>query len=348
MGVLTQPFWRARRVLVTGHTGFKGGWLCSWLKSLGAEVTGYALPPATTPSLFEVAKVADGLRASILGDIRDLARLKDVFAQAQPEVVLHLAAQPLVRASYIDPVETYSTNVLGTVNVLEAARGTPSVRAIVNVTSDKCYENREWVWGYREHEAMGGHDPYSSSKGCAELVAAAYRRSFNLPLASARAGNVIGGGDWSADRLVPDILKALAAGSPVEIRNPNATRPWQHVLEPLRGYLMLAERVFQQPGEFADGWNFGPRDEDCQPVAAVVSALVDAWGGQASWRAQPGAHPHEAGYLKLDSSKAHARLGWRPARSLAEGLALTVEWHRAWLAGEDMNSLTIRQIAQHG
>ena len=343
-----QQFWRARRVLLTGHTGFKGGWLCSWLKSLGAEVTGYALPPATTPSLFEAAKVGDGLRASIMGDIRDLARLKDVFAQAQPEVVLHLAAQPLVRASYIDPVETYSTNVLGTVNVLEAARGTPSVRAIVNVTSDKCYENREWVWGYREHEAMGGHDPYSSSKGCAELVAAAYRRSFNLPLASARAGNVIGGGDWSADRLVPDILKALAAGSPVEIRNPNATRPWQHVLEPLRGYLMLAERVFQQPGEFADGWNFGPRDEDCQPVAAVVSAVVGAWGGDASWRAQPGAHPHEAGYLKLDSSKAHARLGWRSARSLAEGVALTVEWHRAWLAGEDMNSLTLRQIQNHG
>ena len=343
-----QQFWRARRVLLTGHTGFKGGWLCSWLKSLGAEVTGYALPPATTPSLFEAAKVGDGLRASIMGDIRDLARLKDVFAQAQPEVVLHLAAQPLVRASYIDPVETYSTNVLGTVNVLEAARGTPSVRAIVNVTSDKCYENREWVWGYREHEAMGGHDPYSSSKGCAELVAAAYRRSFNLPLASARAGNVIGGGDWSADRLVPDILKALAAGSPVEIRNPSATRPWQHVLEPLRGYLMLAERVFQQPGEFADGWNFGPRDEDCQPVAAVVSAVVGAWGGDASWRAQPGAHPHEAGYLKLDSSKAHARLGWRSARSLAEGVALTVEWHRAWLAGEDMNSLTLRQIQNHG
>jgi CDP-glucose 4,6-dehydratase len=346
-GVVMQLFWRGRRVLVTGHTGFKGGWLCVWLKALDADVTGYALAPSTSPSLFETARVGEGLR-SVIGDIRDLAHLKKIFAEARPEILIHMAAQPLVRASYVDPVETYSTNVQGTVNVFEAARGTPTLRAIVNVTSDKAYENREWAWGYRETDPMGGHDPYSSSKGCAELVAAAYRRSFKLPLASARAGNVIGGGDWSADRLVPDILKALAAGQPVEIRNPAAIRPWQHVLEPLRGYLLLAERVHEHPTEFAEGWNFGPRDEDCQPVSSIVSTLVESWGGKAAWRAQPGEHPHEAGYLKLDSSKARARLGWRPKTSLAEGLALTAEWHRAWLAGEDMNSLTLRQIEHHG
>ena len=348
VGIVQADFWQGRRVFLTGHTGFKGSWLALWLRRLGARVYGYALAPDTQPSLYEQARVAEALAHSTIADVRDGAALASALHQAQPEVLIHMAAQALVRESYADPVGTYATNVMGTVHLLEAVRQVPSVRAVVVVTTDKCYENREWVWGYREHEAMGGHDPYSSSKGCAELVAAAYRRSFNLPLASARAGNVIGGGDWSADRLVPDILKALAAGSPVEIRNPSATRPWQHVLEPLRGYLMLAERVFQQPGEFADGWNFGPRDEDCQPVAAVVSAVVGAWGGDASWRAQPGAHPHEAGYLKLDSSKAHARLGWRSARSLAEGVALTVEWHRAWLAGEDMNSLTLRQIQNHG
>ena len=342
-----KQFWRGRRVLVTGHTGFKGGWLCLWLKALGAEVTGYALAPATNPSLFEVARVGEGLR-SVIADIRDLPTLKKTFAAAQPEIVIHMAAQPLVRASYANPVETYATNVLGTVNVLEAARTAPSVKAIVNVTSDKCYENREWVWGYRENESMGGHDPYSSSKGCAELVTSAYRRSFGLPLASARAGNVIGGGDWSADRLVPDILKSLAADQPVEIRNPNAIRPWQHVLEPLRGYLMLAARVHGHSSEFAEGWNFGPRDEDCRPVSEIVATLVDAWGGKAAWGAQPGEHPHEAGYLKLDSSKARTRLGWSPRTSLAEGLAMTVAWHRAWLAGEDMNSLTLRQIEHHG
>ena len=342
-----EQFWCCRRVLVTGHTGFKGGWLCLWLKALGAEVMGYALAPATNPSLFEVARVGEGLR-SVIADIRDLPTLKKTFAAAQPEIVIHMAAQPLVRASYANPVETYATNVLGTVNVLEAARTAPSVKAIVNVTSDKCYENREWVWGYRENEAMGGHDPYSSSKGCAELVTSAYRRSFGLPLASARAGNVIGGGDWSADRLVPDILKSLAADQPVEIRHPNAIRPWQHVLEPLRGYLMLAARVHGHSSEFAEGWNFGPRDEDCRPVSEIVATLVDAWGGKAAWGAQPGEHPHEAGYLKLDSSKARTRLGWSPRTSLAEGLAMTVAWHRAWLAGEDMNSLTLRQIEYHG
>jgi len=342
-----ERFWRDRLVLVTGHTGFKGGWLCSWLKLLGAKVTGYALAPSSTPDLFSVAKVGTGM-TSVTGDIRDLASLKRAFATAQPEVVIHMAAQPLVRASYADPVETYSTNVLGTVNVLEAIRSTPSVRAVVNVTSDKCYDNREWVWGYRESDPMGGYDPYSSSKGCAELVTAAYRRSFHLPLASARAGNVIGGGDWSVDRLVPDVLKSLQDELPIQIRNPSAIRPWQHVIEPLRGYLMLAQRVYEDPTRFAEGWNFGPRSDDCQPVSVVVSQLAAQWGGHVEWHSQAGDHPHEAGYLKLDSSKAFARLGWSPKTSLAEGLKMTIDWHRAWLAGEDMRLFTIRQIENHG
>jgi CDP-glucose 4,6-dehydratase len=340
-------FWRGRRVFLTGHTGFKGGWMSLWLQRLGAEVTGFALEAPTRPSLFEVASVSDGMH-SVSGDIRDLPALQAAMLEARPEVVFHLAAQPLVRASYDDPIGTYATNVMGTLHVLQAARQIASLRAVVAVTTDKCYENREWVWPYRENEAMGGHDPYSSSKGCAELVTAAYRRSFQLPLASARAGNVIGGGDWSKDRLVPDILKALETAHSLEIRSPHSIRPWQHVLEPLRGYLMLAESVYNQPAEFAGGWNFGPRDEDCQPVSEIVSALVDAWGSQASWQMQAGEHPHEAGYLKLDSSKAYVRLGWRPKLSLAEGLAMTVEWHRAWLAGQDMNSLTLRQIQHHG
>jgi CDP-glucose 4,6-dehydratase len=345
--VMDTSFWHNRRVFITGHTGFKGGWLSLWLQQFGAKVTGYALPPSTNPSLFEVAKVASGM-TSIIGDIRDLPRLRSVLAEADPEVVFHLAAQPLVRASYADPIETYSTNVMGTVNLFEAVRSLTSVKALVNVTSDKAYENREWVWGYRETDPMGGYDPYSSSKGCAELVASAYRRSFSLPLASARAGNVIGGGDWSADRLVPDVLAALANGRPVEIRNPSATRPWQHVLEPLRGYLTLAERLFKEPTAFAEGWNFGPDDESCQPVSAVVAECVEAWGGGTAWRSQSGEHPHEAGFLKLDSSKARARLAWRPKLALQQAIQATTDWHRAWLKGSDMRSFTLLQIENYG
>lgn len=340
-------FWRGKGVFITGHTGFKGGWLSLWLQRLGAEVTGYALPPSTTPSLFSVANVAAEMN-SVLGDIRDLDALKRVLEQSRPEIVFHMAAQPLVRASYADPIETYSTNVLGTVNLFEAIRAQGSVKAVVNVTSDKAYENREWVWGYRETDPMGGYDPYSSSKGCAELVTAAYRRSFGLPVASVRAGNVIGGGDWSPDRLVPDVLAALAANRPIEIRNPAATRPWQHVLEPLRGYLAVAERVFDDAGRYGEAWNFGPDDASCQPVSVVVEESVKAWGLESAWRSQAGVHPHEAGYLKLDSSKARAELGWAPKLTLPASIRLTTDWYRAWLSGADMRSFTLLQIDQHG
>ena len=347
-------FWTGKKVLVTGHTGFKGSWLCLWLQSLGAEVTGYSLNPPTNPNLFEVADVGSGM-TSVIGDIRDLARLQSVFAEVKPEIVFHLAAQPLVRASYVDPVETYSTNVLGTVHLLEAVRNTSSVRAVVNVTSDKCYENREWVWGYREHEPMGGHDPYSNSKGCAELVTSSFRNSFFNPerhsshgvaLASARAGNVIGGGDWAADRLIPDILRAIGKGEPVVIRNPDSIRPWQHVLEPLSGYLQLAEKLYVEGARYGEGWNFGPNDEDAKPVSWIVGNLTKSWGEGASWKLDDSEHPHEAHYLKLDCSKAKMDLGWHPRWSLSHSLEKIIEWHRAWHAGEDMRQVTLGQIEQ--
>lgn len=345
-------FWRGKRVLLTGHTGFKGSWLALWLQSLGAEVTGYALTPPTAPSLFEVAKVGARMN-SIIGDIRDLDRLSKAFADHQPEVVIHMAAQPLVRHSYHEPVETYSTNVMGTVNLLEAVRRTKSVRAVVNVTSDKCYDNREWVWGYRENEPMGGYDPYSNSKGCAELVTSAYRNSYFHPdkysthgvaLASARAGNVIGGGDWATDRLIPDIMRAIANGEAVHIRSPHAIRPWQHVLEPLSGYLVLAERLHQDGAAYAEGWNFGPSDEDARPVQWIVERLTSTWGEGANWKLDAGDHPHEAHYLKLDCSKAKARLHWQPRWHLAHTLSAIVEWHRAHRDGQDMREVTQRQI----
>ena len=272
---MNPAFWKGKRILLTGHTGFKGSWLSLWLQSMGAPVVGYALAPPTNPSLFEVAEVGRGM-TSVIGDIRDLEHLCAVFAEHKPEIVIHMAAQPLVRYSYIEPVETYSTNVMGTVNLLEAVRGTDSVKAVVNVTSDKCYENREWVWNYRENEAMGGYDPYSNSKGCAELVTAAYRNSYfhsekykehGVALASGRAGNVIGGGDWAGDRLIPDIMRAITQNLAVNIRNPHAIRPWQHVLEPLSGYLMLAQKLYEEGAAYAEGWNFGPSDEDAQACA---------------------------------------------------------------------------------
>ena len=353
---MNPAFWRGRRVLVTGHTGFKGGWLCLWLQSVGAEVVGYALEPPTEPSLFESARVGEGLAASHLGDVRDLDHLQSVFRDHCPEVVFHMAAQPLVRLSYAEPVDTYATNVMGTVNVLEAVRRTPGVRALVNITTDKCYENREWVWGYRENDPMGGHDPYSSSKGCAELATAAYRSSFFNPkdfqrhrvsVASVRAGNVIGGGDWAGDRLVPDMIRAFTAGEPVVIRSPHAIRPWQHVLEPLRGYLVLAERMVESGPDFAEGWNFGPREEDARPVSWIVQRLVELWGEGAAWRLDAGEHPHEASYLKLDCAKARARLEWSPRWDLAAALEKIVAWHRAFNRGEDMRSFTLRQISHY-
>lgn len=343
-------FWQGKRVLLTGHTGFKGSWLSLWLQSMGVQLRGLALTPPTEPALFEVAGVAEGMEHRI-ADIRDFASVQAQMSEFQPEIVIHMAAQPLVRLSYHQPLETYATNVMGTVHVLEAARHAGSVKSIVNITTDKCYENREWVWGYREDEPMGGHDPYSNSKGCAELVSSAYRKSFlngaGISLATARAGNVVGGGDWAADRLVPDILRALEKRQPVMIRNPHAIRPWQHVLEPLSGYLLLAERLFERGQVDAEGWNFGPRDEDAKPVQWIVQQLCENWGGGASWALQSGDHPHEANFLKLDISKVHQRLQWTPRWSLETALVRITEWHRAWLNGQDMRAFCLNQISQY-
>jgi CDP-glucose 4,6-dehydratase len=343
-----RAFWQGRRVFLTGHTGFKGSWLALWLQSMGAVVRGYALTAPTTPALFELARVADGMESHI-GDLRDAAALRASLVDFEPEVVIHMAAQPLVRYSYVEPVETYQTNVMGTVHLLEAVRACSCVRAVVNVTTDKCYENREWPWGYRESEPMGGHDPYSSSKGCAELVTAAYRRSFmassGVGLASGRAGNVIGGGDWAADRLVPDILRAFERGEAVQVRNPASIRPWQHVLEPLGGYLVLAEHLVEHGQAAAEGWNFGPSDDDARPVDWIVRRMSQAWGDGAQWRVDAGEHPHEAQYLKLDCSKARQRLHWQPRWGLAETLERIVKWHKGWIAGADVRALSLAEIA---
>lgn len=348
---MTSGFWRGRRVFLTGHTGFKGGWLALWLQSLGAEVHGYALEPPTNPSFFAAADLQRGMTSHVLGDILDLDRLVSAMHSASPEIVFHLAAQPLVRRAYAQPVETYAVNVMGTVHLLEAVRTVPSVKAVVNVTTDKCYENHEWDWGYREPEAMGGADPYASSKGCSELVSSAYRRSFlagrGVALATARAGNVIGGGDWAEDRLVPDFFRAVEAGRPVVIRNPEAVRPWQHVLEPLSGYLTLAEHLYTQGPAFAEAWNFGPFEEGAQPVRWIMDRLASGWGAGASWEIDSRTHPHEARTLRLDSAKARARLGWRPNWNLPETLDRILAWHRAHQAGEDMRSFSLAQIADH-
>lgn len=348
---VSPAFWQGKKVFVTGHTGFKGSWLALWLQSMGANVKGFALAPPTTPALFNEAKVAAGMESEI-GDIRDLAAMTASMKAFNPDVLIHMAAQPLVRLSYREPVETYATNVMGTVHVLEAARQCTNLRAIVNVTTDKCYENREWEWGYRENEPMGGHDPYSNSKGCSELVTAAYRNSFfsssDTPaLASARAGNVIGGGDWAEDRLIPDILRAFEHELPVVIRNPLATRPWQHVLEPLSGYLMLAEKLYDQGDAFAQGWNFGPCDEDVLPVEWILDHMVERWGKGAAWQLDVSPQPHEAQLLKLDISKARAKLKWRPKWSLGRTLDSIVDWHEAWLAGTNVQQKTLDQIFQY-
>ena len=340
-------FWNGKRVFLTGHTGFKGSWLSLWLQSMGVDLHGLALRPPTTPALFDEAGVGAGM-SSTIGDIRDYKTVHDAVKACQPDIIIHMAAQPLVRYSYHAPIETYATNVMGAVHVLEAARQVGTAKAIVNVTTDKCYENKEWVWGYREDEPMGGYDPYSNSKGCSELVTSAYRRSFfqqsGIALASARAGNVIGGGDWATDRLVPDILRAFEKSQPVVIRNPHATRPWQHVLEPLSGYLMLAERLYGDGQMFAEGWNFGPHEEDARPVQWIVENLVEAWGGGASWELDGGVHPHEANYLKLDISKAKNKLSWQPRWNLATALANITDWHHHWLAKGDVQSKCLQQI----
>jgi CDP-glucose 4,6-dehydratase len=349
---MNPAFWSGKRVLLTGHTGFKGSWLSLWLQSMGSQVTGYALAPPTNPSLFEIAEVGKGM-TSVIGDIRDLSKMQAVFTEHRPEIVIHMAAQPLVRYSYQNPVETYSTNVMGTVHLLEAVRNTPGVKAVVNITTDKCYENREWVWGYRENEPMGGFDPYSNSKGCAELVSAAYRSSFfnannyaqhGVATATVRAGNVIGGGDWAQDRLIPDILAAFEQGRKVDIRNPHAIRPWQHVMEPLRGYLTLAEQLFEHGPSFGEGWNFGPNDEDAKPVGWIVEQMAALWGADAHWQMDNGEHPHEAHYLKLDISKARSRLDWHPALRLKDALALIIDWSKQRAAGANMRQLTLAQL----
>ncbi|HLP41833.1 MAG TPA: CDP-glucose 4,6-dehydratase [Fibrobacteria bacterium] len=352
---ITADPWQGRRVLLTGHTGFKGSWLSLLLARRGAHVTGFSLPPPSSPNLFTLARVEEAVQSRI-GDIADTASLAEAFNASRPEVVMHLAAQALVRRSYQDPVETYRTNVMGTVNVLEAVRKTPSVKAVVVVTTDKCYDNREWLWAYRENEPMGGADPYSSSKACAELVTAAYRRSFlsaaagrTIGLASARAGNVIGGGDWAEDRIMTDLLASLSTGRPAEIRNPDAVRPWQHVLEPLSGYLRLAEALLEDPARYSEAFNFGPSEFDAQPVRAIADRMTGPGGllGGGAWTLAAGAQPHEAHLLKLDSAKARAQLGWRPRLRLDDALVRVADWVKAWRAGQDMRAMTEAQIRDY-
>ena len=351
---MNPEFWSGRSVFVTGHTGFKGGWLCLWLERLGARVVGYSLPPPTTPSLYEAADVGGAMR-SLTGDVRDAERLAAAVREARPEVVFHLAAQAIVRSGYEEPVETYATNVMGTCHLLEAVRRCPGVRAVVVVTSDKCYADSGERRAHVEDDPMGGHDPYSSSKGCAELLTAAYRLSFlgaaggaepTVAVATARAGNVIGGGDWGEHRLVPDVVRAVAGGEPVRVRSPQAVRPWQHVVSPLSGYLRLAEELCGRGSEVAEGWNFGPDEDDCRPVSWLVERITRRWGGGASWRPEP--HPgfHETSFLMLDCAKAHDRLLWRPPVELATAVDWLVDWYRLHAVGGDIRGLTLEQLAE--
>ncbi|WP_029978816.1 CDP-glucose 4,6-dehydratase [Pseudomonas sp. PH1b] len=343
-------FWSGKKVFLTGHTGFKGGWLALWLRELGAEVQGYALPAATTPSLWQEAGL-DRLITGDLADIRDLAAITRAVQAFAPDVVFHLAAQPLVREAYRTPVETYATNVMGTVNLLEAVRQCPGVGAVVVITTDKCYENREWVLPYREYDALGGFDPYSNSKACVELLCASYRNSFlhasGTALATARAGNVVGGGDWSPERLVPDIFRAWQRNEEVILRYPQATRPWQHALEPLMGYLMLAKALFEDGVQYAGAWNFGPDSSNVATVQSIVSQLAELWPTPVRWAVEPGVQPHEASLLALDSNKAQTELGWTPRWSLATTLERTLAWNLAWQHGEDMYTFTRKQIADY-
>jgi CDP-glucose 4,6-dehydratase len=353
--MIDRPFWQNKRVFITGHTGFKGSWLCLWLHSLGAEVYGYALDPPTDPSLFRLCKI-DSLVHSTIADVRDGDALRKALQTSKAEIAFHLAAQPLVRDSYKIPVDTYAINVMGTVNFFEAVRHAQSVRSVINVTTDKCYENREWIWGYRENEPLGGHDPYSNSKACSELVTAAYRSSYFNPgehaqhgvgVASARAGNVIGGGDWATDRLIPDFLRAIVKQEKVLIRNPRAVRPWQHVLDPLCGYLSLAQHLYLDGPRYAGAWNFGPDEADARTVEWIVRTLCDKWGKGASYAIDTGSHPHEAHYLKLDCSKARAELDWHPCWNLDKALGSIVTWTQSSAAPDGALAVTRKQIREY-
>jgi len=353
--MMDKSFWKNRKVLITGHTGFKGSWLCLILNKMGADVTGYALEPPTNPSLFELAHISD-LMHSVTGDIRDYEKLSQTIQQVQPEIVVHMAAQPLVRESYLRPVETYQINVIGTANVLEAIRICPSVKAMVNVTTDKVYENKEWLWGYRENEPLGGYDPYSNSKACSELVTAAYRNSFfnaaeynkhHMSVASVRAGNVIGGGDWASDRLIPDFIRAILKGEKIKIRCPHAIRPWQHVLEPLTGYLMLAEKLYTDGPQYAEAWNFGPAEEDSRTVEWIVKRLCSTWGNEAAYEIDTNPQPHETNYLKLDCSKSRALLGWEPKWSLEKTIDSIIVFTKAFRQNEDIRALCYKQIKEY-
>ncbi len=353
---MVPSFWKDKKVLVTGHTGFKGSWLCLWLEQLGANVIGYALDAPTEPSLFKLANVEDGI-ISINGDICDYDKLLSTVAEHRPSIIIHMAAQALVRYSYENPVETFKTNAIGTLNLLESVRMTGGVKAVVNVTTDKCYENKEWVWPYRESEPLSGHDPYSSSKVCSEQITMAYRKSFfppdrygehGLAIASARAGNVIGGGDWARDRLIPDCVTSWLTGDTVMIRNPNAIRPWQHVLESLSGYMLLAQRLYESGSEFAEAWNFGPDDSSTVTVQEAISSLADHWGEDGQWHFDDGEHPHEAYTLKLDSSKARTKLGWRPRWDIGVAIDKTADWYKAYQADKkSVRAKTLEQIDEY-
>jgi len=345
--------WRGRRVFLTGHTGFKGGWLSVWLSLRGAVIRGFSLDPDTNPSFFSMVRVQE-IVDDVRGDIRDYAPLQSALSDFSPEVVFHLAAQPLVRRSYADPLTTYATNVMGTANLLNAVRSCPSVKAVVCITTDKCYENREWIWPYRETDGLGGHDPYASSKACAELVTAAFRSSFfsattspRVGIATSRAGNVIGGGDWSEDRLIPDLVRGFESGTKVQIRNPKAIRPWQHVLEPLEGYLRLAENLLADPIRFGTAYNFGPDQEGCWPVERILQEFGKNWGGGAAWEFVPDTKLHEAQVLRLDSSKSRAELSWLPRLKTVDAIRWTAEWYKAWTRGADLRAETIRQIKEY-
>ncbi|MEH7273555.1 CDP-glucose 4,6-dehydratase [Neobacillus vireti] len=352
--MVNPDFWKNKNVFITGHTGFKGSWLCLWLHSLGANVTGYSLKPPTSPSLFELCEL-EALIPTYYGDIRGKETLEKAIFETNPDIVIHMAAQPLVRASYLHPVETYATNVMGTVHLLESVRLSVqkgvNLKAVINVTTDKCYSNQEWPWGYREIDVLGGYDPYSNSKACSELVTEAYRHSFfqssGIGLASARAGNVIGGGDWALDRLLPDCFRTLAQNGKIKIRNPHAIRPWQHVLDPLSGYLTLAEYLYTHGTRFAEGWNFGPDDGDGKTVEWVVNQICAKWGNSASYEVVRGPHPHEAHYLRLDCSKAKSKLGWFPKWNVEQAIDKSVEWTKAYLAQEDVKAVCLQQIDEY-